>query len=413
MDGNGTSRVGIEKISAYPCDLSVDFEELARARGVDPSYPRGELLVATRSLNPPWEDAVTMAVNAALGLLDDEDRAAIELIVVGTESSPDFGKPIAAYVQRHARIRANCRSFETKHACYGGTSALMMAAHWVASGARAGAKALVVASDQSRTHLGRPWEFVLGAGAVAMLVSDRPDVLELELGLNGYWTTEVADTFRPTASTEIGNAEGSLYCYLDGLEGAYAHFREQAGDIDFESFFQKHIYHTPFGGMTRRAHRALLRQHRAVGAREARDDFERRSASALTYNAQFGGTYTASTFIGLMGMIDASDDLAPGDRVGIYSYGSGSCAEFYSGRIGARAKELVAGDRLQDRLAARQNVSVADYERIETQRGERAERPTYDVDRDGLDDLYRRRYAGQGRLVLADVDEYQRNYELS
>ena len=172
-------RVGIEKIAAYPCSMSLDLSELARARGIDPSYPSKNLLVERRSVNPCWEDPVTMAVNAAKPMLTAEDRARIELLVVGTESSPDQGKPLSTFAYRFLDIQPNCRNFECKHACYGGTSALMMAAHWVASGAAPGAKALVLCTDQGRMHLGSPWEYVLGAGAVALLVSNKPDVLEI------------------------------------------------------------------------------------------------------------------------------------------------------------------------------------------------------------------------------------------
>lgn len=97
-------------------------------------------------------------VNAALAVVSPQDREDIEVgDCLGTESSPDSGKPMSTYVQRWCQIEPNCRNFEAKHACYGGTSALMMAAHWVASGAAPGKKALVVTSDQSRTHLGQPW----------------------------------------------------------------------------------------------------------------------------------------------------------------------------------------------------------------------------------------------------------------
>ena len=40
-------------------------------------------------------------------------------------------------------------------------------------------------------HLEKPHEFVTGAAAAAVLVSRRPRMLEIELGKNGYWTTEV------------------------------------------------------------------------------------------------------------------------------------------------------------------------------------------------------------------------------
>ena len=61
-DGSSRSRsqpVGIEKIWAYPGTQSLEMENLAVARGHDPA------------VNPLCEDPVTMAVNAALSMLDD------------------------------------------------------------------------------------------------------------------------------------------------------------------------------------------------------------------------------------------------------------------------------------------------------------------------------------------------------
>lgn len=407
-------RVGIERISAYPCALSLDMRTLAEARDHDPRHPIDELWVDARSLNPPWEDPVTTAVNAALQVVTPADRENIELIIVGTESSPDYGKPISTYVQRYCQIQPNCRNFEAKHACYGGTSGLMMAAHWVASGAAPGKKALVVTSDQSRTHLGQPWEYVLGAAATAMIVSAQPDVLAIDLPTCGYWTHEIFDTYRPSAAKEVGHADTSLYGYLEALEGAYDHFLRKAGPIDYDAYFQKHIYHVPFGGMTFRAHRALLRRWREdMGVKAAREHFERKSKAALKYNRQFGGSYTSATFLAMMGLIDASPDLQGGDRVSIFSYGSGSCAEFYATTVGPRAREVVAAANLQAGLDARQPVSVAEYEDIERTRSGFIDRSDYDVDRGGLSGLYARAYSGRGRLVLGGVRDWQREYYLA
>ena len=411
---NARPRVGIERITAYPCALSLDMRALAEARDHDPRHPLEELWVTERSLNPPWEDPVTMAVNAALQVVTPEDRADIELVIVGTESSVDFGKPISTYVQRYCGITANCRNFETKHACYGGTSALMMAAHWVASGAAPGKKALVVCTDQSRAHIGQPWEYVLGAAATAMIVSDTPEVLALDLPGCGYWTNEIFDTYRPTSKTEVGHADTSLYGYLEALEGAHEHFVARSKVEDYDAQFAKHIYHVPFGGMTFRAHRQLLRRWRPeLNVKAAREHFERKSKPALRYNARFGGTYTSATFIAMLGLIDACDDLAAGDRVSIFSYGSGSCAEFYSATVGPRARELVAAQRIAARLDARVPVTVAEYEEIERTRARHVDLSDFRTDQTGLRGLYERAYAGQGRLVLDGLSGYQREYRLS
>lgn len=408
-----SSRVGIEKIRAYPCSMTLDLSDLAEARGQDRDYPPKTLLTRQRSVNPCWEDPVTMAVNAAKPMLTPEDLASIELLIVGTESSADWGKPISTFVHRHLGIQPNCRNFETKHACYGGTAAFMMAAHWVASGAAPGAKALVIAADQGRMHLGEPFEYVLGAGAVALLVSAQPDVLELELTRHGYWTSEVGDTFRPTSMHEAGNTDNSVYCYLEAVQGAYDHFVRKSGPIDFATYFKHNLYHVPFCAMAYRAHRTLLRSQARVSRADAEADFERKVKPALRYNTLVGGTYTGSTFYSLCGLVDSVPDLAAGDRIGIFAYGSGSCAEFYETKLGPKAKQVVAQMHMQEALDARYRLSVAEYEEVERQRTGYTDQPTYEIPLDRHAELYRRHYAGQGKLVFRKMDGFFRTYDFS
>ena len=406
------TRVGIEKIQAYPCALGLDLEALGQARGREPGYARNTLNVESRGVNPCFEDPVTMGVNAAAPMLSDADRQDIELLIVGTESSSDQGKPISTFVHRHLRIQPHCRNFETKHACYSGTSAMMMAAHWVASGVAPGKKALVVCTDQARMNLGESYEFVLGAGAVALLISDTPDVLELELDRTGYWTHEVSDTFRPTSREEGGNTDNSLYCYLDALEGSYAHFRERAGPLDYDKDFAGHVYHQPFSAMARRAHRTVLRLSEEIQVNDFAEHFDRKVLPSLRYNAQVGSVYSGSTFFALMGLL-RSNGLQAGDPITVFSYGSGSCAEFYSARVGARAREVVQGSGIEDLLEERDPISVEDYESIERERDEWIDCATYQPRFDVADDVYTRRYRGRGRLVLRSVDGHFRHYDWS
>lgn len=407
-------RVGIEKIWAYPGSTFLDMKDLADARGREHSYVTDTLFVNERSVNPCWEDPITIAVNAAHPMLSEEDRKSIELLVVGTESSSDQGKPISTFVHRFLELAPNCRNYETKHACYGGTAGLMTAVHWVASGAAGDAKALVIAGDQSRMHIGSPWEFVMGTGAVAMLISNQPKVVEFELEHNGYWTKEVGDTFRPTSKEEAGNTENSVYCYLEALEGAFDHFEAKAGGpVDIRSAFKKNIYHVPFGGMVFRAHRSIVRKHESVPKREVQAHFEQNVLPSLAYNSRFGGTYTASTFLALMGIIDTCKELKADDRLSVFAYGSGSCAEFYSVRVCEGAAEVVAKADLQGLLDARQRISVEQYEAIEKERTSYIDVATYTPPRDGIDGLYDSFYKGKGLLVLNKLDGHFRFYERS
>src|SRR5262245_54871251 len=126
--------VGIEAINVYAARASLDVRQLFEARGLD-MQRFSNLMMTEKSVNLPCEDPVTNAVNAAKPIVDGlapEDRDRIELLIVGTESGLDFAKPISTYIHEYLGLSRRCRSFETKHACYGGTAAFQMAARFVA-----------------------------------------------------------------------------------------------------------------------------------------------------------------------------------------------------------------------------------------------------------------------------------------
>ena len=157
--------IGIEKLGVYPCALSLDIAGLCEARGLDAANFCGRFFCDERSVVGPFEDVVTLAVNAAMPMLSDADRDAIRLLIVATESAPDQEKPVSSWVHRFLGLRSDCRNFEVKHACYGATGALHLAAGWLQS-ADAGAKALIVNADHALLHLDGPQEPVLGAAGV-------------------------------------------------------------------------------------------------------------------------------------------------------------------------------------------------------------------------------------------------------
>ena len=405
--------VGIEKIGVHPCSLALSMGALCEARGQDVTHIRDVMMIDERSVNPLWEDPVTMAVNAANSILTEDDRQQIELLVVASESGVDYEKPISTWVQRNTGLSPNCRNFEIKHACYGGTAALQMAAYWLASGFAGNRKALVITTDQSRPHFGKPWEFVMGAGSAALLLSNEPRILELELGKNGYWTNEISDLTRPTGTIETGNSEISLVSYLDALEGAFDHFLNGVPDaVDYDAYFQRHVYHMPFGGIAWRAHKALLRRS-GVGSKEAWGNFQRKALAGLDHARRMGATYSSSTFIGLLGLIDGTSDLQSGERVSMFSYGSGCCAEFYCGRICSDSKAGAAAANVREKLDTRRALTIAEYEAIETQRTRWVDCGDYEVPLDSLDNWYDRFYRNQHMLIFRGMKDFYRQYEWS
>lgn len=411
-------RVGIEKLNLYGGRAYLDIADIAAARGGTAAELTRRQMVPydQRAIVPPYEDPVTLAVNATERLLSDEDRQSIELVVVATESAVDFGKPISTWVQRFCRLPATSRNFEVKHMCYGGTAALWTAASWVAANTRPGKKALVINTDLSRTrsHLSTEeddlGELMAGGSAVAMLIGAEPTVLELEPAKAGFWTNEISDALRPNSRTEIITGQTSFYSYLDALEETYERYEQAVGDVDFHTYFAKNIYHAPFPGMTMVAHRTLLNRVGVEDKAAIDVSYRERVAGSTHFIRRIGSAYGGSTFICLLGMLYTAADLHGGDRLSMFAYGSGCQAEFYSGLVGPTAAGFVRGLDIDGHLDSRLRLSVEEYEQIEKACEANIDQPTFEPLTQDVGDLYAQRYDGRGLLVLREVRGYHRDY---
>ena len=407
---------GIEAISFYGGRLSLDIRTLFEARGLD--LRRFDNLMLHRKTVPlPCEDAVSYAVNAAKPLIDalsPAERDRIELIIVATESGLDFGKSLGTYVHHYLGLSRTCRLFEVKQACYGGTAAFQMALNFIASGASPGAKALVIATDLAKpASKGTYVEPSQGAGSVAMLVGDAPEILEVDFGANGYHSYEVMDTCRPTPEMETGDSDLSLISYLECLEGSYRSYEARVEGADFIELFDYLAFHTPFPGMVKGAHRMLLRKLKKAGPAISDADFERRVAPSLSLCREVGNIYSATLYLALCGLIECVPLSAP-LRVGLFSYGSGCSSEFYSGVITPRSQEKIAALGHRAALEARLPVTMAEYDALLDQSMEwKFGLREKTVDHTPYQRLYDAAFAGRGLLVLKAINDYHREYEWS
>lgn len=345
-------RVGIDAISIAVPHRYIAMEDLARARGVDPEkYTQGlgnlEMAVAE-----PGEDTVALAARAAAGVLADVDPKQLGMLVVGTETGVDHSKPVASYVQGLLDLPHTMRVFDTQHACYGGTAALMAACDWIASGAADGRSALVICSDIARYGVHTAGEPTQGAGAVAMIVSRHPRVLAIDLGISGTASTHVHDFWRPLGQREAQvDGHYSVQCYLDALGVAYAGWHERASRRGIEKL-DRICYHVPFCKMAKKAHTHLF------GA----TSYDTQVAPSLVLNARVGNVYTGSLYLALAGLLSTQARELPGARIGMFSYGSGCTSEFFSGVVAPNAEERTA--HLAAVLTRRERISVEEYERI-------------------------------------------------
>lgn len=367
------SLVGIEAMNVFGGSAYLDVRELCDHRGLD--MPRFEnLLMQEKTVALPYEDPVTFAVNAARPLVDalsEDDRNRIEMVVTCTESGIDFGKSISTYVHKFLELPSNCRLFEIKQACYSGTAGLQMAVNFVMSGSSPGAKALVITTDISRFALAdanavQEWAYsepTSGAGAVAMLISDAPEVFRLDPGAYGNHAFEVMDTCRPGPDTEAGDADLSLMAYLDCCSGAFEDYCRRVEDADFRESFSQLCFHTPFGGMVKGAHRHLMRKRYKAKPAEIAADFESRLRPSLTYGKRVGNTAGGSVFVALAGTID-SIALSDPIRIGLFSYGSGCCSEFFSGVVAPAGQQRLQSMEIAKSLDTRYRLSIEDYEHL-------------------------------------------------
>jgi polyketide biosynthesis 3-hydroxy-3-methylglutaryl-CoA synthase-like enzyme PksG len=415
-------RAGIEAIGVYAGRTMLDVGRLAEARGLDTARFRN-LLMRRKSVALPVEDPVSFAVNAARPIVDRlsaAERAAIRLLVVGTESGIDFGKAMSSYVQHHLGLSRNCRTFEIKHACFGGTAALQTAADFVrGGGAPPDARALVIATDVARPIPRTYVEPAQGAAAVAMLVGPAPRVLELEPSPGSY-AFEVMDTCRPTPDFETGDADLSLLSYLDCVRGAFADYRTQSGGAaDFRDDFDGLAFHTPFGGMVKGAHRTMMRDLKRLPPAEIEADFERRVLPSLAHCAEVGNIYSGSVFLALCGALEALVARSNGaaatrqpPRVGLFSYGSGCCSEFYAGLVQPGAGAALAEAAVGRHLGERRELTMPEYERLlELNRRAAFGVEAMDVDPSEIGPIYGDAMAGTGLLVLRRIRGFHREYD--
>jgi polyketide biosynthesis 3-hydroxy-3-methylglutaryl-CoA synthase-like enzyme PksG len=407
---------GIEAINAYVGRAYLDVRELFEARRLDMAR-FGNLMIDERSVNLPCEDPVTNAVNAAKPILDQLTPAEldrIEAIVVGTESGLDYGKPISTYVHHYLGLGRRCRSFEVKHACYGGTAALRTALGLVATSASPGAKALVIAADAGGEVTDMPyWEPSHGAGAVAMLVGEEPTVLALDPGAYGLHSYEVMDTCRPRADLAAGDSDLSLLAYLDCLERSYADYRQRVDAADIVDTFDYLAFHTPFAGMVKGAHRHLLRREKRMAPDDIEADFAARLAPSLVYCTRVGNTYSAGLYLALCSTLRHGSFDEPA-RIGLFSYGSGCASEFYSGVVTKAGQDAVTRFKTDEALDSRLRLTVGEYERIGVAaRATSVQEPDVTVDVEPYADVYDAALAGQGLLVLDRVAGFHREYRWS
>lgn len=346
--------VGIDKIAFHVPDYFVDMAELAVARGVDPNKFLIGIGQDKMAVIPKTQDIITLGANAAAKILTVADKKEIDMVLVGTETGIDYSKSAAVVIQQLLDISPFVRSYELKHACYGGTAGLQQAKEYVLN--HPDRKVLVIATDISKYGLNSGGEPTQGAGAVAMLVTSNPRILELSDD-NVFYSENVYDFWRPNGH-DYPLVDGHLSndIYIEGFKRVWheSNQRHQRSEKDYAAL----TFHLPYTKMGRKALQSIFPE---ISEEEQGRLMERYEESIL-YSRQVGNLYTGSLYLGLISLLENSTRLKAGDRIGLFSYGSGAISEFFSGRLVAGFKEQLQPAKDEAALAERQQLNVAEYE---------------------------------------------------
>ncbi|MBR1734022.1 MAG: hydroxymethylglutaryl-CoA synthase [Alphaproteobacteria bacterium] len=340
--------MGIDVISFSTSKYFLDLKTLAMRRDVD--YRKycegiGQIQMA---VFPQNEDIVTIGIDAAQKAISKiKDKNDIDLVMFATESTFDLSKSAAIYVHHFLGLKPNCRVFDIKQACYSGTAALQMAYSFIDTRTlNSNSKVLIIASDIVKYSPGTSGEPTQGGAAVAMIMSKNARTLLLE-PFSGIYTCDIADFWRPAATNEAKfDGRLSAHNYLKSLEYSLKEYMYESGltktEIDYNCF------HTPFCKMARKAAKQYF-------------PYENIDKS-LIYASLVGNSCSASLYLSLISLIDHSESDLSGKRIGMYSYGSGSVAEYFSGIVADEYKSVSFSDDNKKKITDRIEISFDKYE---------------------------------------------------
>lgn len=403
-------KIGIDRITFATPNCYLSMKDLAIARGIDPNKFTIGIGQNQQAVPPNHQDIVTLGAQAALPLLPYIDSNRLKMVIVGTESGVDASKSSALYIHKLLNLSAWVRCVEVKEACYGGTAALMMARDYVL--AHPGAQVLVIAADIARYGVETPGEVTQGAGAVAMLVSENPRVLQINDD-SVVKSAEIQDFWRPVyQSTALARGKFSTEQYIRMFCDVWQKYSaENACNFnDFEAI----CFHLPYTKMGLKALRAGFEANSGVShacddvsiTSDTRERLLARYQDSTQYSRRIGNIYTGSLYLGLISLLDydyfrnscdssesAGDSsesacdssavacdlysathsnesptrlspLLPGQKIGLFSYGSGAVAEFFNATLVPGWRSALFSNQHIKTLNNRTQLSVSQYEEM-------------------------------------------------
>ncbi|MFZ8854825.1 MAG: hydroxymethylglutaryl-CoA synthase [Thermofilaceae archaeon] len=300
--------VGIAGYGAYVPIYRIRAAEVARVWGSGEEEP-----VREKSVPGLDEDSLTMAYEAAREALEMSgvERSEVGAVLVGSESPPYAVKPSATVIAEALGLTPRVVAIDMEFACKAGTTAMILAAGLVASGAIK--HGLAIGTDNAQARPGDELEYTAGAGAAAYLVSGDSDRLLAVLEYACSYVTDTPDFWRREGERYPRHAYRftGAPAYFNHIVGAAKGLMEEAGlkpsDFDYVVFHQPNV-------------KFPLRAAQMLG-------FKPEQVKPGLLSGEIGNTYAAASLIGLARVLDAAK---PNQRILVVSFGSGAGSDAIS-----------------------------------------------------------------------------------
>ena len=377
-------KIGISDIGVYVPDMYIEIEDIIKYRK-DLTPRMSKRLLASIDITgqknirfpSPWEDTVTLAAEASYELLNRNKKNIphIRYIGVGTETSVDASKPVSAYLQgvlqrNGIALPANLSSFQTQHACAAGTIAMLNTAAQLSIHNRSAESALIVCSDIAHYDRNSTAEITQGAGAVALLIEPDPQLVEIDLSVQGLASSDVDDFFRPNHSkTARVKGQYSMKCYQDSLIAAFDDYclraEKSAENVLNETDY--FICHSPFAEMSKMALRYLYEEKTGKEFSDAQEFMNHHGVNDVTeYISSIGNLYSGSMYLNLATTLfhqwqESGADII-GKKILFASYGSGNTMIVFSGTVAPGIEKIVSRWDLPSILTRKEHADFKIYE---------------------------------------------------
>ncbi len=413
-------KVGIDSIHFDIPKLYLPIEVLANKRNIDPNKLLKGLGLQRMSFPDAHQDAVVFAANAVLKLIQNENLNASEIsrLYVGTESSVDGSKPIASYViqlleQKLGKgVFANCDVVDLTFACIGAVDALHNSVDFIRLNHHK--KAIVVATDVAKYDLGSAGEYTQGSGAVALLITQNPRILNMGFEY-GVSTESVFDFFKPiryiekrqvtnvnenidwngVLETEIGiykeqpvfDGQYSNTCYVNRVKDAYINYKKAGKQEDiilFDDWLAIQM-HLPYCYQGRRMFVEIFAMEKPelLTAQQGENTADKLKVLAKSpeymalvdskiypseiASGKVGNIYTGSIFMGLLSTLSfhaSQNSEIVNKKIGFFAYGSGSKSKVFEAEVALDWKNSIDSLDLFNHLEKTVALDFETYEKL-------------------------------------------------